>query len=398
MNPQPRDTYRVQCSFDISNEIIQRLSLLYLPLIGVHAFSLYLTLAAESIGSTIQQTHDRLFALLCNPAEKDFDKACARLEEYHLLRIFEKAIEKRKMYIYILEKPIKPESFRHSHVLSQHYISYLGSKNYENTLARLLKAPMPLADYREVTRANIIQDLREIDDEVEFTKVKPRFSFEDDETISFDYDQFLAKATPLTFPIELRTQENMALIGRLATVYGLSADKMRLIVKECVNLSDISLNTEALAKKARGAKSDVAPTEDPYAMDPRSFLQSRQHGAAVTLADKMLLENLSLNMHFKNEVINVMIEYILSISANRLNPRFVDMVAGEWAREGIATKEQALLKTKQEPPGKKKKPRQAVPDYIREQEADSQQTSGNQKIDPRKLEEYRRLIKENNNG
>jgi replication initiation and membrane attachment protein DnaB len=77
-------------------------------------------------------------------------------------------------------------------------------------------------------------------------------------------------------------------------------------------------------------------------------------------------------MHFSNEVINVMLEYILSVSANRLNPRFVDMVAGEWARDGIETKEQALLQAKKSVSKNRNSTGSPIkvdmPEYIRQQQ------------------------------
>ena len=72
-------------------------------------------------------------------------------------------------------------------------------------------------------------------------------------------------------------------------------------------------------------------SKDPYDLPPISFLISKQNGAAVSMNDKKILERLSLDMHFPSPVINIMIEYILKISDNRLNNRFVDMVSGEWA-------------------------------------------------------------------
>jgi replication initiation and membrane attachment protein DnaB len=93
-------------------------------------------------------------------------------------------------------------------------------------------------------------------------------------------------------------------------------------------------------------KPQEQPAADRYSLSPVSFLQSFQNGAQVTRAEKKILEHLSMDMNFSNEVINVMIEYILKISSNRLNSKFVDAVASEWARDGISTKEQALRETK----------------------------------------------------
>ncbi len=392
MIPQPKDTYRVQCPFDFSNGVVQRLVLLYLPLVGNLAFSLYMTLAAESFGVNAQQTHDRLFGLLGNPVDKDFDAACARLEEYRLLRIFQKNISKRSAYFYMLDKPLTADNFRHASTLTRSYVEYMGSHNYENTLARLLAGPPPLSDYQEITRASVNNERVIPEDKVNYVSVKPQYDFGRQEEISFDYDRFLATTTALVFPIELRTKENMSLIGRLATVYGLSADTMRMIVKECVNLSNLSLNTTELYRRCEKATSDVPATEDPYAMDPKSFLQSRQHGAMVTMADKKLLEMLAIDMHFPNPVINIMVEHILAISSNRLIPNFVQQIAGEWARDGITTKEQALLKTKQQVRQTQKKARQPLPSYMVEQQQGYKDTK---KVDPKKLEKYRQMIKEN---
>ncbi|MBR3349898.1 MAG: DnaD domain protein, partial [Solobacterium sp.] len=69
--------------------------------------------------------------------------------------------------------------------------------------------------------------------------------------------------------------------------------------------------------------------------------------------------------------INVMLEYILSVSSNRLNPKFVDMVAAEWARDGIETKEQALLEAKKQirkTSSQKTNIRIDMPEYIRQQQ------------------------------
>lgn len=48
-------------------------------------------------------------------------------------------------------------------------------------------------------------------------------------------------------------------------------------------------------------------------------------------------------MEFSDDVINEMMEYILKRSENKLRKIFVEMVAGEWARDEVKTKEDALL-------------------------------------------------------
>lgn len=86
---------------------------------------------------------------------------------------------------------------------------------------------------------------------------------------------------------------------------------------------------------------------------------------------RSILEHLAIDMHFSNEVINVMIEHILKISQNRLNRNFVDMVAAEWARDGVTTKQQALQQRKKivrQTPQVNRDVKIGMPDYIRQQE------------------------------
>ncbi|MDO4521455.1 MAG: DnaD domain protein, partial [Erysipelotrichaceae bacterium] len=182
------------------------------------------------------------------------------------------------------------------------------------------------------------------EEESGYTTFKPRYRFTsvDDTTINFDYERFIASTSALVYPVELRTQENLATIGKLATIYGLSANQMRILVSKCVNLKTMEFNSDKLRILASRTEGTQKASSDVYSLSPVSFLQAKQNGAEVTMTDKRMIEHLSMDMHFSNEVINVMLEYILSVSANRLNPRFVDMVAGEWARDGIETKEQAL--------------------------------------------------------
>ena len=127
--------------------------------------------------------------------------------------------------------------------------------------------------------------------------MKPNYVFStEDTTIHFDYERFLAKCTNLTFPVVLRTQENLALIGRLATIYGLSVDRMIILIKECIRLSTMEFDSEKLKVKAARAVSDVTENKDTYDLSPVSFLQSKQNGLPVSYTDKKLVEHLAMDM------------------------------------------------------------------------------------------------------
>lgn len=370
MERKGKDTYRVECPFTLSDDMMASLMCLYQPLTGGESILVYMTLIAESRKVQSQDTHARLYTLI-NITADAFDRACAKLEEYMLMRTYYRETDSRSNFIYVLHTPLPAADFLQSSILAGRYMNVVGKKQMDVTRSRLLSEGVSKSGYRDITREVRFVQENETDVPGNVSQIRPRYQFAaDDVSINFDYDQFIKSTSTLVFPAELRSQENMALIGKLATVYGLSVDRMRILVKNCVNLSTMEFDGEKLRLLASKATADVTSAKDVYSLSPVSFLQAKQNGARVSMTDRKILEHLAMDMNFPNEVINVMIEYILRISDNRLNSRFVDMVAGEWARDGIRTKEQALMQTKKDKNRKSsgKAPVIDMPEYIRRQE------------------------------
>ena len=346
MDLKSKDTYRTYLSRDLSATDLDALMTLYQPLVGGDAILVYLTLASES-HNTLQMNHARLFRLMNEIQLDTFLHAKARLEEYMLLRSFVKEGETKNTYLYVLISPLNAKDFFATSIYANRFMKAAGKKTYEENMNRYASSFMKTEGYKEITVAikNVKED--DYDNSITYTTIKPRFRFQDDDTtINFDYDHFIATTSTNVFPSELRTQENMSYIGKLATLYGLSADRMRINVAHSISLKRMTFDKERLKFLCENSKADITKAKDPYTLPPVSFLMSKQNGAAVTLTDKKILERLSMDMHFSPVVINIMIEYILKVSDNRLNSKFVDMVAAEWARDGIKTREQALLETK----------------------------------------------------
>ena len=369
MSVRGKDTYRCECSFSVSEDMIISLMSLYQPLIGGDGVLVYMTLLSESRNFRSLDSHGRLLTMM-NMSPDVFDSACARLEEYKLLKTYMKEQESRSSYVYILYSPMNIRDFSRSNLYMNRLQRILGARQLEETVTRLQGSSVSLAGYSDVTRAVVYTDEREYDQEHSFSRVENRYNFREneEESVSFDYEKFVRTTSVLVFPAELRTKENMYLIGKIASVYGLSPDTMRLLVKNCVHLETMEFDGEKLKLLASRKNPDITSASDPYSLPPVSFLQSKQNGASVSLTDKKILERLSVDMHFPNEVINVMIEFILKISQNRLNSSFVDKVAGEWARDGISTKEEAILETRKSVGTSAPKSRGVKPsDYITQQ-------------------------------
>ena len=368
MEIKAKDVYRVESAHSIESNTLQVLTNLYQPLIESNGLLLYLTLLSESKRETLESFSKLL--TITNMDPNSFDRAIAKLEEYMLVRSYYKAGETRDTYLFILHKPLSAKDFMASSVYMSRFRNAVGQKNSELILSNLLAGTVNTSEFEDITR-KIRHRKEEYDNSVSYVQIQPKYNFSnEDDSIEFDYEKFISTTSSLVFPVELRTKDNMNLIGKLATVHGLSVDRMRILVSKCVDLETIEFDTEKLMVLAKKAEPDVTKAKDPYDLPPVSFLQSKQKGAEVSLADKKILEKLSMDMHFSNPVINVLIEHILKISDNRLNPQFVYKIAGEWARDGVSSKEDAINETKKEiTTSKYTNPKKKVelPDHIKAQ-------------------------------
>ena len=389
MTLRPKDVYRVEMTENLSEDAISSLVTLYLPLMGKDAVLLYFLLHSEGRLQHTQESHSRLFEIL-NLSADEVETARMHLEEYLLLRTYVQEGETRNSYIYHLNAPLPSESFLSSHEFVSMYIHALGSRQADNTVAKFVSGSISTSGYKDITvSVRRMPEERFHEASVSFQKVRPRYTFSNEDVdINFDYDHFFATTSDVVFPNILRTRENLELIGKLATLYGLSADRMRILVGHAITLDPPVLDTEKLKNSAARAVPDVTTAKDPYSLPPVSFLMAKQNGAMVSQADKRILEKLRMEMHFPNEVINIMIEYILKRSDNRLNSRFVDMIAGEWARDGVKTREDAIKETKKNT-GVRKKRTDVLPEYYN---ASPVRTAADKKATKEEVEEMRRLL------
>ena len=388
MELKAKDIYKIECADFLSKDMLASLFSLYQPIIGIHAINLYMTLYIEGMNQRTQESHSRLLTTL-NMTIDDFVRSRTRLEEFMLMRVYQEEQENRTNYIYILYAPLPAESFFSSKALMNRFVESVGQKHAELTIQKLSPVHLSTTGYKDVTKKVSYKSYeQDYDNSIVYHKVLPRYQFElEGVNINFDYERFFATTSPLVFPTELRTQENLMLIGQLATIYGLSVDRMRILVNRCADINAMAFDGEKLKLLAEKSKPDITSAKDIYSLPPVSFLQAKQNGAEVSLADRKILEDLSLKMHFPPEVINIMIEYILKRSQNRLVKQFVDMVAGEWARDGVKTREDALKETKKKNTKFAKKSEKELPAYM--SETKQEETT----VSEEELQEVQKLLK-----
>lgn len=353
MELKSNDTYRVVFQAGLASEKLNSFMILYQPLVGGDGILVYLTLLAEASRNRTQSEHRRLFSLMENISSETFERARRRLESFMLMKTYLKHGTGHDSYLYVLNTPLSANEFFANGYMSERYQEAVGDKQFALSKSLFTTSDGAIEGYNDVSAPVRNMKSNRFQNDTAYVTVKPRYQFhgEDSDQIQFDYDRFLVLTSELIFPAELRSQDNMYTIGKYATLYGITPERMCVFTEMCVNVFDMTFDTKKLELLCRKEKDEnKAEVTDRYKQSPLSFLQSLQKGAAVSIPERQMLEYLSKDMHFSNEVINVMVEYVLKVSDNRLNPKYVGLISGTWARDGIDTKEKAIVETRKKNP------------------------------------------------
>ena len=212
MELKAKDTYRIQVQDFLSPLLNSSLLSLYQPIIGPYATLLYLTLINEGIHQRSLENHGRLCEIL-NVNIVDLYKARCKLEEFNLINSYVKTSDDRCSYIYNINYPLSPDSFFKNELFIKLLIRSIGTKQFELTASKLINNKANLEDYKNISSKMRDDEIATLKlDEIKINKVRPKYSFINQDNIKFDYDRFFKKISALVFPIELRTETNLKII------------------------------------------------------------------------------------------------------------------------------------------------------------------------------------------
>ena len=266
--------------------------------------------------------------------------ACRKmLEQVELIKTY---CNPHGNYKIILRPPLTRRLFLAHPLYGRLYISRMGNQMFELMNVMCGKEQPDLKDYKEITTQYFVDDLKNWDDQQE--RYYQQLLKEEEETNNFQFDMtyFLKQLSFSVLPRSCRTDKNLKQIRDLARIYGMNEKSMAFEVGHSVRLSDQTLDFEVLKKRLDRRYQNETKVEDPYLLSPVQFLRSKQRGVPLTEADRRLIEILVNDLKMPSEVINVLIEYVLKKSNQKLIRGFVEKVAGEWIRLKIDSKEKAL--------------------------------------------------------
>ena len=361
----PADIYTVVSKTILNLEDRDNLVMLYEPIMGPLAISLYLTLWRDLKNNSFKSeeyNHHHLMSIMKLDLKSIKEASCA-LESLGLLKTYVKDGDVYS-YVYELYSPMSPREFLNHPVLNVVLYNNIGKKEYDAIKKSYEKKSMSLSEYKDITSSlnmtfassNILPEVDAIE------RVKQSVLAKN----VIDFDMLMASIPKDILNEKAFNKRTRELIENLAFVYNLDTLQFSEIIKNVINERGFIV-AEELRKLARNYytyhNNGKLPTlvykeEKPSGLEnmskrdkiiyvfentkPYDFLKSKYHGITPTNRDLKLLETLCCDLNLKPAVVNVLIDYVLKKNDNKLNKNFVETIAGQWVRSGVKTAREAM--------------------------------------------------------
>ena len=372
----PADTYIVVNKTVLHEEDRRLLTMLYQPIIGYMAVSLYFTLVddLENNSTSSDLTHHHLMSIMQLRLE-DILTAREKLEAVGLLKTYLKKGSVNN-YVYLIYSPISANEFFNHPILNIVLYNNIGKKEYDKR-QELFKIPkIRLTEYldishkfNEVFKSSTLKPF-EVIENIE-KKTEAEISLDD----AVDFNLLISSIPEGFINAKCFNSETKRLINSLALVYNIDTEKMSSLVRTSLTEKGM-VDKTALRKNCRnyyqfenlGALPTLVYQTQPdylkkpagddskwakmvYTFEntsPYDYLRSKYKGAEPTKRDLQLIEELMIDQKLSAGVVNVLISYALKVNNQKLNRSYLETIAGQWKRLNIETVEEAMKLTEKE--------------------------------------------------
>ena len=369
----PADTYTVINKTVLKEFDRKLITMLYQPIIGYTATSLYFTLIDDLDKREVMSddlTHHHLMSTMQLKLEK-IVIARKKLEAVGLLRTyFKKDQASNNNYVYLLYSPMSASEFLNHPILNIVLYNNLGKKEYDK-IVDFFKVPrIHLKDFEDITcrfdqvfspvSGNVFIENENIMKEVTSKiRIEPKI----------DFDLLISSIPSNMISPRCFNDDTKELINSLAYTYGIDDYAMQGLVRNSLNEKGLVDKIE-LRKSCRnfyqfennGKLPTLIYSKQPEylkapegdhskwakmvytfeSVTPYDFLRSKYKTGEPSLRDLRLIESLLVDQKMNPGVVNVLIAYVLKINNQKLTKSYVDTIAGQWKRLNIETVEEAM--------------------------------------------------------
>lgn len=380
----PADIYMVVNKTVITSTDRKIITMLYQPIIGHVATSLYFTLCDDLDKREVMSEELTHYHLMMTMQLKLESIVIARekLEAIGLLKTFFKK-ENVNTYVYQLYSPLSAAEFLNHPILNVVLYNNLGKKEYQKVVSYFKIPRINLKDYQEITKQfdEVFtpvpgNSITENDDIADTNKNRPTLMHQ------IDFNLLISSIPESMISPNCFNNDVKELINNLSYAYGIDDLTMQGIVRDSLNERGL-IDKNELQKNARnyyqfeqGGRLPTliyttqpeylrSPTGDAsnwakmvYTFEtvtPYDYLKSKYKNGEPSARDLRLIESLLTDMKLKPGVVNVLIAYVLKINNQKLSKNYVETIAGQWKRLNIETVEDAMRLSEKEHKRVKKK-------------------------------------------
>ena len=377
VNILPADTYSVINKTIITDVDKKIVSMLYQPIIGFTAVSLYYSLISDLEKSELisdDLTHYHLMATMQLSLE-DIMVAREKLEAIGLIKTYIKK-DNINQLVYLLYSPVSPNEFFNHPVLNIVLYNNLGKKEYEKVLNYFKIPRVSLKDYEDITCSfsDVFTPVRGTINNI-YDDVTKRDSNNIEINKGIDFNLIISGIPESQINERCFTEDVKELINNLSYIYNLDSLDMQGLVRNSLNekglidknelrkscrnyyqfdnfgnLPTLIYNRQPeYLKKPPGDNSKWAKMVYTFEnITPYQLLKAKYKGAEPTNRDKKLIESLLIDQKLNPGVVNVLISYVLRVNNEQLTKSYVETIAGQWKRLNIETVEEAMKITEKE--------------------------------------------------
>lgn len=335
-------------------------TLLYQPLIGCDAFTLYLTLWSLIDRAKLKSPeylHEKMYDIMhCTP--RTFLAARKKLEAIGLLV----AYHNEDVYLYELKTPVSAEEFIKDGSLGAYLFSRIGKTNFDD-LVDLFRISRDDRDGFKNITTNFDEVFESLPKPVEtkgdfISNSKPKLSINHD----FEFDVFLDGLSKNFVDKRKITKTVKDKIINLSYVYSLdeitmqkvfmdSVDKMRNVdVEKLSSNASKWFNFERETVYPSDSKQDAKSEKVGYSDIPRicktetpaGVLSILSNGGKPAVSELKVVEKLIENFELKVEVINFLLIHVIGMLEEFPSYNYFDKIAASWRRENIDSVEEAI--------------------------------------------------------
>ena len=389
-NISPKDGFVVVQESAPSDTQLQGLLDLYVPIMGANAYGVYALLSrfGKPHPNLVKRSMNKELLLGLSVGMRDFLDAREKLEALGLLRTFEKSDRLGKLSLYFILRPLVGKNFFDDDLLSTLLLETVGQGAFRKLKEKYCPPKFKVDDCVEVTKSFLdvfpIQQSTLMKNAASKT-VQPLDKHQEQliDKNETDLDlKFFRQLLERSFVPEEEAFKNMDAISTIHLLYGLDEMQLVRLLEEAVDINTNKLNINYFKMLAHNSfdyqlkankrspeqsgksdgdgqtnaaddeptsSADAALIEFCRTLSPMEFLQAikDETGSLLTSSEKYMVSNVVSQRILPNEVINVLIHYILSDRGNAsMNQNYFEKTAATWSKNGVKTAQQAMTEVR----------------------------------------------------